>query len=170
MKVKVSKELQGYAHAFGTSKNIENNLRLNIYKLEDDSIYTIYHGNKNHGGYPGVLHGGLVTAILDEISGWTIIDASGGYYCVTAQFNTSFIRPVELSKTTYGLAKIINKEGRKHFVHAYLYDEDLNVLAKGEGLFIEKSFVGQFSNPQDIRFEPLAEEKLLYVDIPQDLF
>lgn len=169
-KVNVINQMAGYTHAFGTSKTIENSLGLDILMLENNMIYASYDGNQNHGGYPGVLHGGLITTILDEISGWSIMVFDGGHNHVTAQFNTSYLRPAELSKKMHAVASVKNKDGKKVTVESYLFDDEMNLLAKGESLFIEKQLIGVYDDPSKITNEPIKNELPEYVVIPDNIF
>lgn len=44
-------------------------LHLHIYEVEPGVVETSYTAPDHFQGYPGVLHGGIVAAILDEVSG-----------------------------------------------------------------------------------------------------
>ena len=44
-------------------------LKLRIYRTEPGVIETTYTAPDHFQGYPGVLHGGIVASLLDEISG-----------------------------------------------------------------------------------------------------
>lgn len=48
--------------------------------------------NKEYEGYEGIIHGGIVTLILDETCAKAVI--SSGYKGVTARMKISFIRPL----------------------------------------------------------------------------
>jgi uncharacterized protein (TIGR00369 family) len=48
----------------------------------------------NYQGYPGIVHGGIVSTILDEVSGRAVIMASGGERLfATLQLTVRFHRP-----------------------------------------------------------------------------
>ncbi|GAW19378.1 hypothetical protein ANO14919_088640 [Xylariales sp. No.14919] len=93
-------------------------------------------------GYPGVCHGGLVMAILDEvISDLVPINqrrgtAPGGTH-MTAYLNTSFIRPVPTPATVLTRAWLTKIEGRKYFMQGTMEDEDGVVLARADALFVQ---------------------------------
>ena len=44
-------------------------LHLHIYEVEPGMVETSYRAPEHFQGYPGVLHGGIVAALLDEIAG-----------------------------------------------------------------------------------------------------
>ena len=47
---------------------------------------------REHSGYDGVVHGGIVTALLDETMGWAIFHA--GIWGVTARITVTFRQPM----------------------------------------------------------------------------
>jgi len=99
-------------------------------------------------GWPGVCHGGIVAAILDEITGLVIPLNHGrdelagrprslpyaGY--MTAYLNTTYQRPVPTGATVLATARIVKVDGRKLLVEGRIWDAESNVLASAEALFI----------------------------------
>jgi acyl-coenzyme A thioesterase PaaI-like protein len=92
-------------------------------------------------GWPGVCHGGIVAAILDESVGLLIPinkDCEAiAETCMTAYLNTTFLRPVPTPSTILITCKFIRIEGRKYFCEAAIEDGSKNVLATASVLFIE---------------------------------
>lgn len=149
MEVKVIRALDGYDHAFGTGKEIENGLKLTVLELENGYTYAKYNANKNHGGLPGVLHGGIITTLLDELSGSAGVVGSG-HYCVTAQFNTTYIKPGSTTINSHVVAKVVKIDGKKVYINSALYNDDLEVLATGKALFIKKFTANFFDNDESL--------------------
>lgn len=96
-------------------------------------------------GYGGVVHGGIVACLFDEVlslihpgSRWrTGSDAAVGPSVVTAYLNTTYLRPVE-TPGDYLVTVWLNKaEGRKVFVEGVMEDEKGEKLARAEALFVE---------------------------------
>src|SRR5258707_14250401 len=53
-----------------------------------------YTARAEHGGWPGVLHGGVLLALMDEALGWSLyFHGSGG---LTARFDARFRQPVPI--------------------------------------------------------------------------
>ena len=42
-------------------------LQAPFYVMEDDSVMTLFRYRQEHQSYPGRVHGGLITAMLDEL-------------------------------------------------------------------------------------------------------
>jgi acyl-coenzyme A thioesterase PaaI-like protein len=100
-------------------------------------------------GYPGILHGGIVAALLDEATGLLLFlnghvgdastreakDAQPGP--VTAYLNTKFLRPVPTPGAILVQARIIEvKEDRKWRVEGVIRDGEGVVLASAEALYL----------------------------------
>jgi len=94
-------------------------------------------------GYPGVCHGGITATVLDEIMSILVAvcrDSQGlEPDNLTADLRVRYLRPVPTPSVVLVTAKVrdVQKE-RKYFVDAEMVDEHGVVLAKGEGLFIQK--------------------------------
>ncbi|KAI1323667.1 thioesterase superfamily protein [Xylariaceae sp. FL0255] len=92
-------------------------------------------------GHPGVCHGGLVTTILDEVTG-LFIPANMKRKLIprgkimTAYLNTTFIKPVPTNSTVMARGRLVKVEGRKYLTEGTVEDENGNVLARAEALFV----------------------------------
>ncbi|KAF6825629.1 Acyl-coenzyme A thioesterase THEM4-like protein 1 [Colletotrichum musicola] len=93
-------------------------------------------------GYPGVCHGGIVAAILDETLGFLfsvnrdngLADRDSAY--MTAYLNTQYVLPVQTPQTVLVVVTAKRAEGRKFWIDGRMEDEDGRVLAKAESLFV----------------------------------
>ena len=41
-----------------------------FYNMEDGSVMTVFRYKEQHQSYPGRVHGGMITAMLDEMGKW----------------------------------------------------------------------------------------------------
>ncbi|KAI0968619.1 HotDog domain-containing protein [Xylaria arbuscula] len=94
-------------------------------------------------GYPGICHGGMVMAILDDVTGLLVAlnherkTTPGGFSHMTAYLNTRFIKPVQTPATLLVRAWFSKVEGRKYFIEGTVEDEGGVVLARAEALFVQ---------------------------------
>src|SRR5438045_2078974 len=44
-----------------------------VYRQDGDRIVTTFSGDERHQGFPGVLHGGIISTLLDETMGRTAL-------------------------------------------------------------------------------------------------
>ncbi len=76
----------------------DNPIGLRMHFLTDGTgaVFAHYTPAFEHQGYPGVMHGGLVTAMLDELIGRTAI--ASDIWCMTAKLEVRFHKPVPISQ------------------------------------------------------------------------
>ncbi len=72
-------------------------LKASFYELDNGELMALFTPQEEHQGYPGRLHGGLATAILDETIGRAImISHAEDIWGVTVDLNIRFKKPVPL--------------------------------------------------------------------------
>lgn len=90
----------------------------------------------NYAGYPGIVHGGIVSALLDEIMEKAVERLQ--IWAVTANLNVRFRNPAPTNTPLY-LSGWIIKEGSKIFkTEGKLILGDGLVVAEAEGVFVKK--------------------------------
>jgi acyl-coenzyme A thioesterase PaaI-like protein len=76
----------------------------------DNGSRAEYIARAEHGGWPGVLHGGLLLALMDEALGWSLyFHGSGG---LTARFDARFRQPVPVGSALVIRAWTMERRGR----------------------------------------------------------
>ncbi|TLS26998.1 hypothetical protein PpBr36_05056 [Pyricularia pennisetigena] len=104
------------------------------------SLFTVDHGID---GYRGVVHGGMVAAMIDEaVAGAVETNVNEGgpwgkQKLMTKFLNVTFIRPAPTPAFLQCRVKLENYDGRKAFFTAILQDGEGKDLAKGEALFVK---------------------------------
>ncbi|HET9910001.1 MAG TPA: PaaI family thioesterase [Anaerolineales bacterium] len=114
-------------------------LHLHIYETEPGVVESTYLAPAHFQGYPGVLHGGIVAAIIDEIAGRTLMgnDPMNPRFMFTAKMEVKYRKNVPIEKEL----KIIGKAGKSRAISAEawagIYDAKTNeLLAEGNVLLI----------------------------------
>ncbi len=85
-------------------------------------------------GAIGMMHGGFIALLLDEISSKVL--SVQGRRGVTRCIDVSYEKPVALDRSIRIEAKLIKREGRKHFIEARILNQQGELLAKSEALFL----------------------------------
>ncbi len=85
-------------------------------------------------GFAGVVHGGIVCAVLDEAMAWALI--LRGKMPVTASLNARFHKPVRVGTRVRVIGEIVQAAARRYVLRAEIRDEDGGLAAEGEGVFV----------------------------------
>lgn len=83
-------------------------------------------------GYSDFIHGGIVTTMLDEAMGWSLISLIGRYG-VTRSLRIDFRRPVRSGKRVTLSARILEVSGAEARVASTIEDSRGRLLARAEG-------------------------------------
>jgi acyl-coenzyme A thioesterase PaaI-like protein len=113
-------------------------LRLRIYQTEPGIIETTYTAPDHFQGYPGVLHGGIVASILDEISGRAQMgDPSEPRFMFTGKLEVKYRKNVPIGKPLKIVGKAGKSKGKMAEGWAGIYDENGTLLAEATTLLID---------------------------------
>ncbi|MBV7272515.1 PaaI family thioesterase [Clostridium sp. PL3] len=95
---------------------MENNLGLkaSFYEIENNEVVAIFKSLEEHQSYPGRLHGGIASAILDETIGRAIMIKDPNMWGVTIELNLKYKKPVPLNEELKVVGRII-KDTRRVF-------------------------------------------------------
>jgi len=113
-------------------------LKLKIYEVEPGVIETTFIAPDHFQGYPGVLHGGIVASILDEISGRTLMgDPSAPKFMFTGKLEVKYRKNVPIGKPLKIIGKAGKSRGKMAEGWAGIYDEFGNLLAEANTLLVD---------------------------------
>lgn len=113
-------------------------LKLKIYITEPGVIETAYIAPDHFQGYPGVLHGGIVATILDEISGRAHMgDPSAPRFMFTAKMDVRYRKNVPVGKPLKIIGKAGKSKGRYAEGWAGIYAEDGALLAEANTFLMD---------------------------------
>ena len=117
----------------------EFGIKANFYDLEDGSCGCLLTFKEDHQSYPGRTHGGMISAVLDEVMGRALWFSEPDVFGCTTTMNISFRKAVP-----YGIplkARGILTSNSKMFFSAkgFIYDMEGNLLAEGNAKYIKLS-------------------------------
>jgi uncharacterized protein (TIGR00369 family) len=110
-------------------------LKAFFYQDEEGRVVAHFTGMEEHQGYPGVMHGGIVTALLDEVIARVAI-AQDLLWGVTAKLEVRFRRPVPLGQPLTLVGEMTRLRSRTLEAHGEIQLEDGTVAAEAEGVYI----------------------------------
>lgn len=107
-------------------------LKAPFYEMEDNSVISIFEYKEIHQSYPGRTHGGLISAMLDEIAGRAIWIEEPTTWAVTTELNVKFRKQVPYNVKLKAVGKITRNTRRIFWAESKIYDMEGNVLAEAE--------------------------------------
>jgi acyl-coenzyme A thioesterase PaaI-like protein len=119
-------------NCFGCGPRNQAGLHLRCHVTEE-GVAGRFRLEHHHEGGPGVAHGGIVAAVLDDLLGCLIYRL--GRPMVTARLEVDYRRPLPLATEVDAVARITTTEGRKAWTEGELSDQT-GIYAQARGLFI----------------------------------
>lgn len=112
-------------------------LRSSFYELENDELLALFTPMEEHQSYPGRLHGGIATAILDETIGRAIMISQQDLWGVTIDFSIRLRKPIPLDEEIRVIGRITKDTRRVFEGTGEILLSDGSVAAEGRGKYIK---------------------------------
>lgn len=135
-----------------------------FFELEGGELVGVFQPREEHQGYPGRLHGGLASAILDETIGRAINVADTHTWGVTAEFTARFRKPVPLDREVRAVGRITRDGSRMFEGTGEIVLEDGTVAVEAHGKYVKMPIEG-IVDTDFIRSEWFADALPLPADI-----
>jgi len=130
--LKINLEDDGYCFVCGPNNPI--GLKLD-FKLDGETIRTEFIPRKDHQGYKGIVHGGIVSTLLDEVMVKLAIEK--GMPAVTAQMDIRLIKSAKVGRPLTFIAEIREEKKKILFAYAKAITEDGVVVADATGKLVK---------------------------------
>ncbi|HKA91520.1 MAG TPA: PaaI family thioesterase [Haliangiales bacterium] len=95
---------------FGCGPNHPQGFRLR-FEREGDEVVTRFTPGPFHQGPPGIMHGGLVATLADEVGAWTVV-LLREKFGFTAEVAGKLLRPVRVGAEVVGRGRVIRETRR----------------------------------------------------------
>ncbi len=112
-------------------------LRSSFYELDNDELLAVFKPMEEHQSYPGRLHGGIATAVLDETIGRAIMIKHRDIWGITIEFNTRYRKPVPLTEEIRVIGRIVKETHRFFEGTGEVLLEDGSIAVEGRGRFLK---------------------------------
>lgn len=112
---------------FGCAQDHPIGFRLR-FSRDEDSVLTRFTPGMQYQGPPGVMHGGLVTTLGDEIAAWTVLGLTGKFG-FTGKLSAKLKKPVKIDTEVLGRGRTTRVTSRIVDVHVTMQQEGVEVFA-----------------------------------------
>ncbi len=99
------------------------------FEEQDDTYITRFTGTAQHQGYDGIMHGGIVSTLLDEIMARYIYVK--GVTAVTARLEIRYLKPTPIAVPLLVKGRIVHHKGRLYETAGSIELPDGTVTAEG---------------------------------------
>ena len=115
---------------------IENpvGLHLAFYDGADGEVACDVTLPERYQGYPGVVHGGIVASMLDEVAGRAAMHGDTTRFMMTAKLDIRYRKPVPVGQRLRLVGRLENRRGRLATVRGEIWLPDGSLGAEAEAL------------------------------------
>lgn len=115
-------------------------LGLEFWELENGELASLTHTKQEHQSYPGRTHGGIISALLDEVIGRAVAIAEPECFGVTVDLRVQFKKPVPLEQELIIVGRIDRNRSRMFEGSGEIYlAANGELLAAGSGRYLKLS-------------------------------
>ncbi len=124
-----------------------------FYELDNNELVAVFKPTAQHQSYPGRLHGGIASTILDETIGRAImVGKETEVWGVTVELSIRFKQPIPLTQELRVIARIVSENRRFFDGTGELLLEDGSIAVQGRGRYLKQPL------EQIAAFDPVEQE------------
>jgi uncharacterized protein (TIGR00369 family) len=126
-------------HCFVCGVENPYGLHLNFQQTASDEVTVEYTVPEHFQGYPGVVHGGIVAAMLDEVAGRAHMgdDPQHPRFMFTAKMELRYRKNVPIGQPLRMVGKALTSRGRTATASGKIFGPDGTLLAEAELLLVD---------------------------------
>jgi acyl-coenzyme A thioesterase PaaI-like protein len=112
-------------------------LKLKFYQSKPDEVVVDCVLGEEYQGYPGVVHGGIVAAVLDEVAGRSQMGIDTPRFMYTARLDIRYRKNVPVGQKLHLVGKAGKKRKRTAAATGAIYGPDGELLAEADALLVQ---------------------------------
>jgi uncharacterized protein (TIGR00369 family) len=107
------------------------------------SVFCEFTAHEKFQGYDGVIHGGIVTGILDEVMWWTLFMETR-MITATWKIEVEFRRPISCGKTYRASGQFLRSARKTYCLAGLIEDTSGHLCTQAKGFFLKtKGFTSE---------------------------
>jgi len=112
-------------------------LHLRFFESEPGEVIADVIVPENYQGYPGIVHGGIVGAMLDEVAGRSLMGSGDATrFMFTARLNIRYRKNVPVGEPLRLVGKAGEVKGRTASASSAIYNQQGDLLAEAEAILV----------------------------------
>lgn len=119
---------------FVCSPTIRHGLNLKFFQTNQGGAACRWQAKEGFENYPGMIHGGITTTILDELLGFAIYHETGTF-AVSIKAKVRWHKPMKVGDNIIGWARIKSSYKQYFKVEGFLYHENGDCIQTMSGLY-----------------------------------
>ncbi len=112
-------------------------LHLRFYETTPGEVCAEYTVPEQYQGYPGIVHGGVVAAMLDEISGRSLMGGDPPRFMFTARLDIHYRKNVPVGVPLKLVGRAGKRKNRSAAATGEIYGPDGTLLAQADALMVD---------------------------------
>ncbi len=131
----IKKYLPTYTGCFVCGKKDKNPATLNLrFETTKNGVQVEFTPEKEQQGYHKVVHGGIISALLDETIGWSVAVERKCLF-ITGELRVKFLKPLPVGLKIWVRGRPVEHKSRYSIAQGEIVDKDGTVYAKADGKF-----------------------------------
>jgi acyl-coenzyme A thioesterase PaaI-like protein len=111
-------------------------LHIEFYENESGEVSANTSVPAHFQGYPGIVHGGVIAAMLDEVSGRALMQGDPNRFAVTAKLSVRYRKPVPVETPIRLVGHLTKDDGRVAYTTGEILGPDGVILAEAEAVLV----------------------------------
>lgn len=170
MKKKILKKQNNSTRCFICGVNNDKGLFTEFYELEDGTLAATAVARPFHQSYPGRVHGGVSTAILDETIGRAINITEPETWGVTVEFTTRFKTPIPYDVPLLVIGRITENKRLLFSGEGRIILPDGSIAATAHGKYLKQKLqdIAEFDGITDTWASYPKDDDPTELDVPDE--
>jgi acyl-coenzyme A thioesterase PaaI-like protein len=123
-------------HCFVCGKENPYGLKLDFFETSPGEVIVDITVPEHYQGYPGVVHGGIVAAMLDEVTGRVHMDGDPPRFMFTARLEIRYRKNVPIGQPLHIVGRAGKSRESTAMATGQIYGPDGDLLVEAEALLV----------------------------------
>jgi acyl-coenzyme A thioesterase PaaI-like protein len=123
-------------HCFVCGRENPSGLKLDFYETAPGEVVVDYTVPEQFQGYPGVVHGGIVAAILDEVTGRVHMGGDPPRFMYTARLDIRYRKNVPIGQPLRIIGHAGKSKERMALATGQIFGPEGDLLAEAEAVLV----------------------------------